>query len=357
MDFWNDNGFISWYKKALLRERILEETSAWLFHLTSTEQFLRKLGLCLTLSLGASQVAFLIYNDDTHEYRLRMSYGMRRKMPMSLVKLNEESALIQNLSKVKDGLVNLNDMATRDLKRLGGEMCFPVFIEGRFLGVLVIGPRLDRQPYEPEVVSFFHTLTNDIGTEIVKEAYYRDSFRDPLTGFYNRKYLSQAMNEITKKIKRGNGRVAFALIDVDHFKKINDTYGHPAGDYVLKNVADKIKKNVRMSDPCIRYGGEEFCVLFTDFIKRDGTAISSDSYEFSDAIQKLTERLKNEIGNSIMMWEGRLIQVTVSIGIAFYTSSDGEQYRPDDLIQKADEMLYAAKQSGRNRVLVHFQQE
>jgi two-component system cell cycle response regulator len=178
---------------------------------------------------------------------------------------------------------------------------------------------------------------------------------DALTGLYNRKYMDDATHILMKQTKESGARIAFALIDVDHFKLINDTFGHGAGDLVLKVIAEKIRKNVRITDPCIRYGGEEFCIIFSDFVRRDGTLLNSGSGEFSDAVQNVIKRLKDEIGETTITWEGKPIHVTVSIGVTFL-SAGTKEWDAGELLREADQMLYEAKRSGRNQIFVHFHQ-
>ena len=247
----------------------------------------------------------------------------------------------------------MSESAQEALKYFRAELCFPIFAHKRFYGLLLIGPRNMSEPYEPETITFFHALANDIGVEMEKEDYYHKSLMDPLTGLFNRAYLDDVMALLKQRVQQKGGTIAFALIDIDHFKQINDSYGHAAGDLVLKVISEKIRKNVRAADPCIRYGGEEFCILFCDFVRRDGSIIDPGSKQFFEAIEHLIERLKNEIGESVIVWNGRQIRVTVSIGLNFL-SNGSIDWQPEQLLEEADQMLYAAKQAGRNRVLVHY---
>lgn len=354
MEFWNDQTFVDWYKKSILRERILEEASAWLLQMSASDQFLRTLGLTLSLSMKASHVAVLIYDHERNDYRIRMSYGVKR-IPSSLVKMDSSNALVGEFHELKQTrIAALSESARQALKYFRAEMCFPIFVRQRFYGLLLIGPRTDGVIYEPETIHFFHTLANEIGVEMEKEDYYHKSLTDPLTGLHNRAYLTDAVEQMGTQFEKSGGRIVFALIDIDHFKQINDTYGHQAGDFVLKVVAEKIRRNIRATDPCIRYGGEEFCILFSDFVRRDGSVISSTSKEFFETIQQLAERLRKEIGEHVIIWEGHEIHVTISVGLNFVDGSVAKDWQPEKLLQEADETLYAAKQTGRNKILTRY---
>jgi len=122
------------------------------------------------------------------------------------------------------------------------------------------------------------------------------------------------------------------MLDIDHFKKINDTYGHLAGDFVLKEIAKIVKNLIRKSDICGRFGGEEFVILLPN------TKLSG--------AMKLAERIRETIQNHTFDFNGKKINVTVSIGI----TSVGVNDSYESLISRADEALYEAKEKGRNRI-------
>lgn len=156
------------------------------------------------------------------------------------------------------------------------------------------------------------------------------SFKDPLTGTFNRAYLYEVI------ASQGIGSYALVLCDIDHFKKINDTYGHDTGDIVLKIVVKRIMKHIRKEDSFIRYGGEEFLLLY----KKTGTDGSGD----------FVQRLLHAISSEPFAFEGRTISVTMSIGLYADPSADEPL---ETVIKKADLALYRAKNSGRNRCEIY----
>ncbi len=158
--------------------------------------------------------------------------------------------------------------------------------------------------------------------------------RDYLTGLYNRRYFSEVGESFFQNAKRGSLRLAVAMIDIDHFKRINDTYGHAAGDAVLKGLARILERNLRKADVLSRFGGEEFCVLLNC---KDG----EDAYAVLDKIRLLVEREEFDAN-------GRRVSATISAGI---TNRLGESL--EKMINQADEMLYKAKNAGRNRCEVY----
>lgn len=164
---------------------------------------------------------------------------------------------------------------------------------------------------------------------------YESSVRDALTGAYNRGYFMERVAGELAFATRHQADVSVLLFDIDHFKKINDTFGHPAGDAVLRQLSQTVQRVLRTEDVFARYGGEEFIVLLR------ATAI--------DGAARAAERLRAAVQASGADYEGRRIDVTVSVGCA---SLFGCDKRPADaLIAAADRRLYAAKATGRNRVV------
>lgn len=160
--------------------------------------------------------------------------------------------------------------------------------------------------------------------------------RDPLTGLFNRRYLEERFNNEIIKAKAYNKFISIVMADIDHFKRINDTYGHSVGDDVLKSIALILRASVRENDIVARYGGEEFVILLDNVSKYDA--------------YKIAERIRQEIQETSFEEIGVVERITVSFGISCFPE-DGET--PMDLLIKADQALYRAKSLGRNRVEVY----
>jgi diguanylate cyclase (GGDEF)-like protein len=159
------------------------------------------------------------------------------------------------------------------------------------------------------------------------------SITDGLTQVYNRRYFMERLRQEVKRVSRYGPPASLLMIDIDHFKKVNDTYGHQAGDVVLCNVAGLVRAALRETDLFARYGGEEFVLLATG-TEQAGAFI-------------LAERLRKLIEGSVFTQGGNRIAVTVSIGIGVWETSISEDF--EELIRRADTALYRAKEQGRNR--------
>ena len=167
----------------------------------------------------------------------------------------------------------------------------------------------------------------------------RLSITDGLTKAYNRRYFNTQIEKEFEKAKRYNSKLALIMLDIDHFKLLNDNYGHQQGDMVLIHLARILKDNVRNIDLIARYGGEEFTVLMSGADKKEGAIVA----------EKLRKKIEAYPFPALQKGAGPL-KSTISLGVAEYST---DMNSTDDLIKSADSVLYKAKEDGRNRVKVH----
>jgi two-component system cell cycle response regulator len=193
----------------------------------------------------------------------------------------------------------------------------------------------DRVQLGPIVLTRF-TLVDDAEEEALKRMY-DAALRDALTGLFNRKHLDERLeSEVAYARRHPPADLSVVMLDVDHFKQVNDTFGHLAGDAVLKNVSAVLLRTVRTEDLLARYGGEEFVV-----VARDCKAT---------AARIMAERLRSKVADSSVSFEGRSLRVTISAGVASLFTC-GESADKTTLLKLADKRLYEAKEGGRNRVV------
>ena len=171
----------------------------------------------------------------------------------------------------------------------------------------------------------------------IEHAYHEEIYRltttDGLTQVYNRRYFLEVMERELSRAYRYERALSLVMFDIDHFKQINDTFGHLAGDCVLKQLSAVVKERIRREDIMARYGGEEFAIVLPELSK--------------EGAMQLAEELRAIVEKEVFSFEGREIPVTISVGVA---SADPNVKDVDHFLKAADERLYAAKRQGRNRI-------
>jgi diguanylate cyclase (GGDEF)-like protein len=181
----------------------------------------------------------------------------------------------------------------------------------------------------------FRYAHTDASQQRLLQKLYEASVRDPLTGAYNREHFEERLKVEVAFARRHGTEVSLLLFDLDHFKRINDTHGHPAGDAVLVSLAEKVTAGLRTEDVFARYGGEEFAVILRGI---DGASAG-----------RVGERLRERVAANPVLFEGTRIPVTTSVGAASLT--DCPDPSAEALVGIADRRLYAAKRGGRDRVV------
>jgi len=165
------------------------------------------------------------------------------------------------------------------------------------------------------------------------EEIYRMTIVDGLTQIHNKRYLNEALDREVLRARRHQRDLSVLMFDIDFFKRVNDQYGHLAGDYVLRELAKIVQERIRRDEVLARYGGEEFCIVLPETPLPGAAALADD--------------LRERVEKHVFVFQGERMPVTISIGCALMSSTDRTAA---ELIQRADEKLYEAKRSGRNRV-------
>lgn len=227
-----------------------------------------------------------------------------------------------------------------------GHLCIPLMAQGETIGLLYIEIAKDSNYAKtsaviPESLRVLSTILGDhialaLSNIRLRETLQHQSIHDVMTGLYNRRYLEEFMRLEFLRATRKSSSLAILMLDVDHFKLFNDTFGHDAGDLVLQEVASVLIKNVRDSDIACRWGGEEFVLLMPE-------ANPEIALQRAQAIREQVHDLQ-------MVHAGRSLgEVTISIGVALYPENGGSA---ETVMEAADRALYEAKHSGRDRVVM-----
>lgn len=216
--------------------------------------------------------------------------------------------------------------------------CFsvPVIAAGEIRGLLSIATS-SKETYGDTDMLFLYHAANLLATVLLTFRRMRQLVvRDSLTGLYNQRGVNEQLESIWQLGKRYHYRVGIAMLDVDHFKEVNDSYGHPVGDIVLRELAQLVRSTVRASDVVGRYGGDEIVVIFPNAEQDD--------------LKPFCERLRQAVHTHVFCEGLHDLKVTISIGLASSAGQDWLLLSSGTVISQADKALYAAKQAGRDRV-------
>jgi diguanylate cyclase (GGDEF)-like protein/PAS domain S-box-containing protein len=225
-----------------------------------------------------------------------------------------------------------------------GYLCVPLAAQGETLGVLYLEysdeedspiPQDQLLPLDRQASAVGERISLALANLTLREVLRGQSLRDPLTGLYNRRYMEESLEREFRRAVRNNQEVALLMLDIDHFKRFNDTFGHQAGDTLLRSLGDFLIQRTRGQDAACRYGGEEFSLILSGASR--------------DAAVKRAELLREDLKHLTVQHAGQVLgSITLSIGVASFPGFATSQ----DLLRAADQALYRAKAEGRDRVII-----
>ena len=231
----------------------------------------------------------------------------------------------------------------------GPYLCVPLIPQGETMGVLYIEDNSVQQGIVAEerqglqanlhrrAIAVADRVSLALANLRLRELLRNQSIRDPLTGLFNRRYMEESLNREIQRASRSGRYASLVMLDLDHFKHFNDTFGHQAGDVLLKEVAATIKTRVRAGDLACRYGGEEFSIIIAE----------ADA----EGAHKCVESIRDAIKHLSVHHRGQTLgAITVSAGIASFPAHGNN---PEDLTHAADKALYQAKKEGRDRIVIY----
>ena len=232
-------------------------------------------------------------------------------------------------------------MVNKDVKKMLNMDLFvtiPLKTKNRTLGAILVDNIYTRKPITKDNIRILNMFADHAALAVENSRLYEETVRlsktDWLTGLWNTRRFNETLTEEIKIAIENNGSVTLLMIDIDNFKKYNDTLGHQKGDRAIKKVADILSRCSRSSDFACRYGGEEFCFIMSEISKKEAELVA--------------ERLRREV-ESAFKEDSALpedLKLTISLGLAMFPFDCDNK---DDLILKADQALYHAKETGKNR--------
>lgn len=296
--------------------------------------------ICIGQMIVDKAAIFLNSNLENDELTLYMSRGYTLEPDLKIV---SKSVLIDYLysncgiidsEKARD--LMLSDPLTKDTyEKLTPEIVIPLKSKNSINGLIFLSQKIMENSYTQQDFQFLEKMAKFASIAVENSRLYRMATLDRMTGLYVHHYFQERLIEEIKRSERTGTPLTLLMADLDHFKNINDTYGHQQGDIILKGTASIIHQNIRGFDIASRYGGEEFAIILTE----------TDS----ETAETIAERLRTKIENAFYKNDKNTINVTISIGLAQYdhkTDKNGI-----DLIKRSDTALYSAKAQGRNRVV------
>ncbi|MHB8065546.1 MAG: sensor domain-containing diguanylate cyclase, partial [Ruminiclostridium sp.] len=289
------------------------------------------------MGVNYSTIALL----DQKKNRLKVQFtNILNKEDLAILNDNINSKLL--LSMLQNGNAILDNTVLHDkydfikTRKIGSFICIPLSSKARKFGLILIEHK-NRNTFNEENLRLVTTICKTVSMAIENAELYANMQElatiDGLTAVYNRVYFHQKFESEFKLAKDSGYDLTLVILDIDFFKKFNDTYGHLFGDVVLKSVAQTVKNNLRATDTVARFGGEEFVIILPR------TTVQ-------EAFEKV-ESLRHKIANNIVTDNLISASVTASFGIACFPETSSNQI---ELIRDADNALYKAKYSGRNRI-------
>jgi diguanylate cyclase (GGDEF)-like protein/PAS domain S-box-containing protein len=232
-----------------------------------------------------------------------------------------------------------------DLREVEESLCVPLMSQGEALGIVSLQIIRGQEQQETTPASSGESerrlaavLAKQVALSLwnlkLRESLLTQSICDPLTGLFNRRYMEESLEREFSRANRNKTSVAIVMVDLDHFKRFNDTFGHQAGDALLRALGDLLKRNTRSQDIACRYGGEEFALVLTD--------------STLDGAFKRAEILRQQVKQLSVEYDGHLLgAISVSMGVALFPEHGSTM---GDVLRASDQALYSAKREGRDRV-------
>ncbi|MBQ0039768.1 MAG: GGDEF domain-containing protein [Treponema sp.] len=247
----------------------------------------------------------------------------------------DQSGTVHYFQELKDKLPE--GAIDSGLEELNPYLVIPLIAIGGTYGIVFLTNKITDSEYTESQISYISRIFSILSITMQNGLHYESSITDAKTGLYTNDFFFSHLNETISSVKRYNQTAAVLILDIDFFKKFNDTYGHLVGDKVLISIAQTLQKTLRNEDCIARFGGEEFSILLTQCTP--------------DSVFNVAERVRKAIENMVLYENDHQLKVTVSIGAVLIQNHEGLE--PRSIFKKADQALYYSKEHGRNQSTVY----
>ena len=295
-------------------------------------------------TVWANKGILMLTSEESPDLEVKAFKGISEEEIEALKIDPAESWVMATIEKERKPIFakELSGKSYQSYTALNKELPFAVYVpmlkENELYGIVKIGPKINGEPFSDNDLEFFETLASQAVIAFENARLYSLAITDSITKLYVHRYFQYRLEEEVARSRRYNSTISLLMCDIDHFKNVNDTFGHQQGDCILREVSRIIRKNVRNTDIACRYGGEEFAIVLPETTQSDAKIVA--------------ERIRRDVAKfefPSIMSDQPSIHCSISIGVAgFPLNADNK----DQLIQKADASLYKAKDSGRNKVVL-----
>ncbi|MFH1823908.1 MAG: diguanylate cyclase [Candidatus Firestonebacteria bacterium] len=336
-------------------QNILRNTSKALVSLLNLEELLNYLTTTMANVVGVRKVCVLLEKIPGN-FSIQSSYGLENELVKDY-SIKVKNGIVGWMKKKKDVFVKEEQERELspeefkaiygDIEKIGADISIPLFYKERLLGIITLDSKISGKIYNPADIDILNTIASQTAIALENARIYDEAITDGSSGLYNHKYFIFRLNKEVERARRYNLPLSLLMMDIDHFKNVNDKFGHLVGSMVVRKMGKIIKALVKEVDIPCQYGGEEFTILLphTELEEAKATA-----YKLNKTIQDTEFSEEKSIS----------VKITVSIGVSSLSEDNKDKNIPQglpliaplDFLKLADTALYKAKEKGRNKVEV-----
>jgi len=275
-----------------------------------------------------------------HPFLINKIVSLNQNPPSQMVIAvrSKKLILVRDIDTHKKPIIKKSQRAFAENYKTNNCVITPLICQDRVVGVLNLADKIEDDSFDCENIALIELFSQLVGASIgnikLFERIQRQATTDGLTGLANHRTFYELLEKELWRSRRYGGQISLIMVDIDNLKKINDAYGHRAGDGVIREISRKIRECIRQIDTAARYGGDEFAVILPNTSLTDAIVVA--------------ERMVDAAANSPITWKKERITVSISVGLGQYDADTN----PEDITSRSDQALYTAKQAGKNTVRI-----